>query len=309
MICLVANKWLVSRGMSHHPSKEHCVIIYLAVMDKRICLDRFSFGLWHHCLVHLRMLGGLASGIVIHICFATADLLPCRIQHLNCYTACTWIPTIMNLPFKTIEMNDELHKTSNHRNQCNEDADRCCFMLWRNPQCSFTAINTVIIHNLTGNSHYATYFMFNLCFWVCFRSKNSCDVWGLKWNQCLRVLSYSFGKWLCDMLNFLFLFTETHVSCGSWQENIPRVAERPYWSDKLSCITMWGDVFKNTMCFLPGWAVKLFSGVIIKHAFCSGELKDIVTWGVIRRGRRHSWRRVSVSKHVYTLTSMPLSKT
>ncbi len=193
MICLVANKWLVSRGMSHHPSKEHCVIIYLAVMDKRICLDRFFFGLWHHCLVHLRMLGGLASGIVIHICFATADLLPCRIQHLNCYTACTWIPTIMNLPFKTIEMNDELHKTSNHRNQCNEDADQCCFMLWRNPQCSFTDINTVIIHNLTGNSHYTTYFMFNLCFWVCFRSKNSCDVWGLKWNQCLRVLSYSFG--------------------------------------------------------------------------------------------------------------------
>lgn len=118
----------------------------------------------------------------------------------------------------------------------------------------------------------------------------------------------SFGKRLRDMLNFFFLFTETHVSCGSWQENIPRVAEHPYWSDKLSCSTTWGDVFKNTTRFLPGWAVKLFSGVIIKNAFCSGELKDVVTWGVIRRGRRHGWRRVSVSKHVYTLTSMPLSK-
>ncbi len=155
--------------------------------------------------------GWLASGIVIHICFATVDLLPFRIQHLNCYTACTWIPTIMNLPFKTIEINDEFHKTSNHCNKCNKDTDRCRFMLWRHSQCSFTAINTIIIHNLIGNSHYTTYFMFNLCFCVCFRSKNECDVWGLKWNQCLRVLSYSFGKWLCDMLNFLFLFTETHV--------------------------------------------------------------------------------------------------
>ncbi len=133
----------------------------------------------------------------------------------------------------------------------------------------------------------------SICVFECaLDPKMNVIVWGLKWNQCLRVLSYSFGKWLCDMLHFLFLFTETHVFCGSWQENTPRMAERTYWFDKLSCITTWGNVFKNMMRFLPGWAVKLFSGVIIKLAFCSGELKDVVTWGVIRRGRRHGWGRV-----------------
>lgn len=96
---------------------------------------------------------------------------------------------------------------------------------------------------------YITYFMTNLCFWVCFRSKNLCDVWGLEWNECLRVLSYSFGKWLCDMLNFLFLFTETHVLRGSCYTSDRIIfhawLKLLYWSDKLSGITQQEEIYSN----------------------------------------------------------------
>lgn len=63
-----------------------------------------------------------------------------------------------------------------------------------------------------------------------------------------------------------------------------------YWYDKLSGITAWGDMFKCTMRFLPGWAGKLFQGVIIEnvherwcYVFCSDELRDAETWRVIRQ--------------------------
>lgn len=49
------------------------------------------------------------------------------------------------------------------------------------------------------------------------------------------------GKWLCDMLNFLFLFTETHVSCGSCYTSDRIIfhawLKLLYGSDKLSGIT------------------------------------------------------------------------
>lgn len=88
--------------------------------------------------------------------------------------------------------------------------------------------------------------MSNLCFWVCFKSKNPCDVWGLSASGFCPTF---FGKWLCDMLNFLFLFTETHVSCSSCYTSDRKIFHawlKPiYWSDKLSGITQHEEIYSN----------------------------------------------------------------
>lgn len=120
----------------------------------------------------------------------------------------------------------------------------------------------------TGNSHYITYFMTNLCFWECFRSPNP---WCLRTSRKL-VPQGSVLFWKVVMWHVKFSLSVHRNTCFVrlllyiWQDNIPRMAETPLliWQTERYHTTR-GDVFKYTAHFLPGWAVKLFSGAIIKN--------------------------------------------